>query len=57
MEKNIYITVVEQYDKQLVKSVNEKIQEGYQPYGNIIVSFNEAGVIKSYIQVMMLQDE
>ena len=57
MEKNIYITIVEQYDKQLIKSVNEKIQEGYQPYGDITVAFNEAGVIKSYIQVMMLQDE
>ncbi|HHB92933.1 MAG TPA: DUF1737 domain-containing protein [Thioploca sp.] len=57
MEKNIYITIVEHYDKQLVKSVNEKIQEGYQPYGNITVSFNEAGIIKSYIQVMMLQNE
>ncbi len=57
MEKNIYITIVEQYDKQLVKSVNEKIKEGYQPYRDVVVAFNEAGVIKSYIQVMMLQDE
>ncbi len=57
MEKNIYITVVEQYDKQLVKSVNEKIEEGYQPYGNVVVAFNEVGVVKSYIQAMMLQDK
>ncbi|MCK5876762.1 MAG: DUF1737 domain-containing protein [Candidatus Marithrix sp.] len=57
MEKYIYITIVEQYDKQLIKSVNEKIQEGYKPYGDIVVSFNEAGVIKSYVQVMMLQEQ
>jgi hypothetical protein len=54
MEKPIYITVVEQYDKQLVKSVNEKMQEGYKPHGNVVVAFNEAGAIKSYVQVMML---
>ena len=56
MEKLIYITIVEQYDKQLVKSVNEKLQEGYKPYGNLVISSNEAGVVKSYIQVMMLQE-
>jgi len=27
-EKNRYIAVVEQYDKQLVKAVNEKMKEG-----------------------------
>lgn len=57
MEKPIYITVVEQYDKQLVKSVNEKIQEGYKPYENVVLAFDGTGVIKSYVQVMMLKKE
>jgi len=57
MEKPIYITVVEQYDKQLVKSVNEKMQEGYKPHGNVVVAFNDAGAVKSYVQVMMLHEE
>ncbi|MDM8565045.1 DUF1737 domain-containing protein [Candidatus Halobeggiatoa sp. HSG11] len=57
MEKSIYIAIVEQYDKQLVKSVNEKIKDGYKPHGNIVVSFDKTGVIKSYVQVMMLQEE
>lgn len=56
-EKNKYLTVVEQYDKQLVKAVNEKIEEGYEPHGNITIAFNEAGVIKSFVQVMMLKEE
>ena len=56
MEKEKYITVVEQFDKQLIKMVNEKIAEGYQPHGNLVVSFNDAGIIKSYVQVMMLPD-
>jgi len=51
-----YITVVEAYDKQLVKTVNEKIKEGYEPYGDLVIAFNEAGAIKSFIQVMMLKD-
>lgn len=57
MEKNKYITVVEQYDKQLVKAVNEKMEEGYDPYGDIAIAFNEAGVIKSFVQVMILTEE
>ncbi len=57
MEKPIYITIVEQYDKQLVKSVNEKIQEGYKPYENVVLAFSETGIIKSYVQVMMLKEE
>jgi hypothetical protein len=55
-EKNRYIAIVEQYDKQLVKAVNEKMKEGYEPYGQVVVSFNEAGVIKSFIQIMMLKE-
>jgi len=55
-EKPKYITVVEQYDKQLVKAVNEKLAEGYEPHGNIALAFNENGVIKSFVQVMMLKD-
>lgn len=55
MEK--YITVVEAYDKQLVKVVNEKIKEGYQPYGDLVIAFNEAGSIKSFVQVMMLKEK
>lgn len=56
MEKEKYIIVVEAYDKQLVKMVNEKMKEGYEPYGNVAISFNEAGTIKSFVQVMMLKD-
>jgi len=56
-DKNKYIAIVEQYDKQLVKAVNEKLDEGYEPHGNIVVSFNEMGVIKSYVQIMMLKEE
>ncbi len=56
MDKEKYITVVEAYDKQLVKMVNEKIKEGYEPYGNVVIAFNEAGAIKSYVQVMMLKE-
>lgn len=55
-EKPKYIAVVEQYDKQLVKAVNEKMAEGYEPHGNVTVSFNENGVIKSFVQIMMLKD-
>jgi hypothetical protein len=55
-EKNRYIAIVEQYDKQLVKAVNEKMKEGYEPYGQVAVSFNEAGVIKSFVQIMMLKE-
>lgn len=50
-----YIVITENYEKQLVKIVNEKIQEGYQPYGNIVVSFGSDGKIKSYVQAMMLK--
>jgi uncharacterized protein YbcV (DUF1398 family) len=57
MDKEKYIAVVEHYDKQLVKTVNEKIKEGYEPYGNVVVAFNEAGVIKSYVQIMMLKED
>lgn len=57
MEENPkYLAIVEQFDKQLVKAVNEKIAQGYEPYGNVAVSFNEAGVIKSFVQIMMLKD-
>jgi rRNA pseudouridine-1189 N-methylase Emg1 (Nep1/Mra1 family) len=56
MEKEKYIVVVEAYDKQLVKMVNEKIKDGYEPYGNVVISFNEAGTIKSFVQIMMLKD-
>ncbi len=56
MDKEKYITVVEAYDKQLVKMVNEKIKEGYEPYRNVVIAFNEAGTIKSYVQVMMLKE-
>jgi Domain of unknown function (DUF1737) len=55
-EKNRYIAVVEQYDKQLVKAVNEKMKEGYEPYGQMAISFNEMGVIKSWVQIMMLKE-
>lgn len=55
-EKNRYIAIVEQYDKQLVKAVNEKMKEGYEPYGQVAISFNEAGVIKSFVQIMMLKE-
>lgn len=55
-EKNRYIAVVEQYDKQLVKVVNEKMKEGYEPYGQMAISFNEMGVIKSWVQIMMLKE-
>lgn len=54
--KEKYITVVEAYDKQLVKAVNEKIKEGYEPYGDLVISFNESGAIKSFIQVMLLKE-
>ena len=57
MERPTYIAIVEQYDKQLVKAVNEKMQEGYEPHGNITVAFNDAGAIKSYVQIMMLLKE
>jgi hypothetical protein len=57
MEKDKYIAIVEHYDKQLVKSVNDKIKAGYEPHGNIVISFNETGVIKSYIQVMMRKED
>jgi len=52
-----YIVVVEAYDKQLVKAVNERIKQGYEPVGNIVVSFNEVGAIKSFVQVMMLKEK
>lgn len=48
-----YIVIVETYDKQLVKVVNDKIKQGYEPYGNLTIAFNEAGVIKSFVQVMI----
>jgi Domain of unknown function (DUF1737) len=55
-EKNRYIAIVEQYDKQLVKAVNDKMKAGYEPYGQVVVSFNEMGVIKSFVQIMMLKE-
>lgn len=55
MDKENYIVVVEHYDKQLSKAVNEKIKEGYEPHGNVVVAFDHAGVIKHYVQVMMLK--
>ncbi|NJO14322.1 MAG: DUF1737 domain-containing protein [Thioploca sp.] len=55
-EKNKYIAIVEQYDKQLVKAVNEKIKAGYEPYGQVVISFNEAGIIKAFVQTMMLKE-
>ena len=55
-EKNKYIAIVEQYDKQLVKAVNEKIKAGYEPYGQVVISFNEAGIIKTFVQIMMLKE-
>jgi uncharacterized protein YvpB len=56
MDKEKYITVVEAYDKQLVKMVNEKMKEGYEPHGNVVIAFNETGAIKSYVQIMMLKE-
>ncbi|RKZ52621.1 MAG: hypothetical protein DRR16_02970 [Candidatus Parabeggiatoa sp. nov. 3] len=55
MEKDKYIVVVEHYDKQLSKAVNEKMAEGYEPHGNVVIAFDSAGVIKYYVQVMMLK--
>ncbi|BAP55906.1 hypothetical protein THII_1609 [Thioploca ingrica] len=55
-EKNRYIAIVEQYDKQLVKAVNDKMKTGYEPYGQVVVSFNEMGIIKSFVQIMMLKE-
>ncbi|HAI68933.1 MAG TPA: hypothetical protein DCM38_05780, partial [Gammaproteobacteria bacterium] len=43
------------YDKQLTKAVNEKMAEGYEPHGNVAVAFNSDGIIKYYVQVMMLK--
>ncbi|MDM8560160.1 DUF1737 domain-containing protein [Candidatus Parabeggiatoa sp. HSG14] len=57
MERDKYIVIAEHYDKQLVKAVNDKIKAGYEPYGDVIVSFNETGVIKSYLQAMMLKED
>lgn len=51
-----YIVIVETYDKQLVKAVNEKIKEGYVPHGNVTVAFNSDGQIKSFVQVMVLKN-
>lgn len=51
-----YIVVVETYDKQLVKAVNEKIKEGYVPHGNVTIAFNNDGQIKSFVQVMVLKN-
>jgi hypothetical protein len=50
-----YIIIVETYDKQLVKSVNEKIKDGYIPDGNVTIAFNNEGQIKSFVQVMTLK--
>ncbi len=55
MDKENYIVVVEHYDKQLTKAVNEKMAEGYEPHGNVAVAFNSDGIIKYYVQVMMLK--
>jgi len=57
MDKEKYIVVVEHYDKQLSKAVNEKMAEGYEPHGNVVVAFDNKGVIKYYVQVMMLKGE
>lgn len=51
-----YVVVVETYDKQLVKAVNEKIKEGYVPHGNVAIAFNNDGQIKSFVQVMVQKD-
>jgi hypothetical protein len=51
-----YIIIVETYDKQLVKAVNEKIKDGYIPHGNVMIAFNADGQIKSFVQVMMLKN-
>jgi len=53
--KEKYIVVLEAYDKQLVKVVNEKITEGYIPHGNVVIAFDETGKIKNYVQIMMLK--
>jgi hypothetical protein len=54
-EKPKYITIIEQYDKQLIKAVNEKMAQGYEPYGNIALAFDGTGMIKAYVQTMMLK--
>ena len=54
--KDKYITIVEHYDKQLIKMVNEKIQAGYEPYGQIAIAFNHEGKITTYVQIMMLKE-
>lgn len=51
-----YIIIVETYDKQLVKAVNEKMKDGYIPHGNVTIAFNSDGQIKSFVQVMMLKN-
>ncbi|MEZ5673535.1 MAG: hypothetical protein R3E08_14645 [Thiotrichaceae bacterium] len=51
-----YIVIVETYDKQLVKSVNERMKEGEIPHGNVTIAFNSDGQIKSFVQVMMLRN-
>lgn len=54
--KDKYIAIAENYEKQLVKLVNEKIQDGYQPYGNVAIAFNQDGKVTTYIQIMMLKE-
>jgi hypothetical protein len=39
----------------LIKAVNEKMAQGYEPYGNIALAFDGTGMIKAYVQTMMLK--
>jgi len=57
MEKEKYIVIVEHFDKQLVKTVNDKIKQGYEPLGHIAIAFDQFGNIKNYVQVMVLKEE
>ncbi len=57
MEKEKYIVIIEHFDKQLVKTVNDKITEGYEPHGNVAIAFDQAGNIKNYVQIMVLKEE
>lgn len=55
MGKNKYI-IIKSWDRfDLIEEVNEKIEEGYAPYGDVIYKTNkEAGVNHDiYIQAMM----
>jgi len=54
--KDKYIAIVENYEKQLVKLVNEKMQDGYEPHGNVTIAFNHDGKVTTYVQIMMLKE-